>query len=757
MATGDTKTTEKSPQGYQFGTFKGVFTPSILTILGVIMYLRFGWALGNVGLTETLLIVTLASAITFLTALSLSALATNMKVEGGGAYYIISRSLGIEAGAAVGVPLFFAQALGISFYILGFSESLVTEFPSLLPEIASFLHLPDDIIGFCDVYYSQIVGIMTLLLLTGMAYKSADLVLKSQFVIMVIIAVSLLSFFCGGEPSQELVLPAYMGERVGFWAVFAVIFPAVTGIEAGIAMSGDLKDPKKSLPRGTMAAVLLGYVVYVAVVLFLWSVVQDRDMLASHPMMMRYVARWGGPVLLGIWAASLSSAMGALLGAPRTLQALARDKVIPRMFARGFGPGNEPRIATATALVVAAIGIVAGDLNVIAPVLSMFFLTSYGLLNVSAGLEELTGPPSWRPKFRIPWIISIAGAVGCFGAMLMIHVGATFMAAFVAFAIFFIMEKRKLTAWWGDMRSGILMLIARHSIHGLAKRRPDERTWKPNILVLSGSPTKRWNLIELASAISQDRGFLTLATIVPEDMTVDRTRGVERTVTDYLEKRDVAAIVKVYPAENPLVGARTLIKAYGYGPIAPNTMLLGTTEEKDHYHDYCDLILTAHAQKHNLLMVRESDMIEDEEHKRERIDLWWYGTQQNLGLMLALVYLLKKSPGWRSAETVIKTIVDDDSQVEEMKNRLDSFIEKVRLDAQSEVITKSGNDIFTDIKKHSDGSDLVFMGIRAPQEDEDAEQYAKYYEALLEKTSDMPPVAFVLAAEEMDFYSIFNE
>ena len=273
MATGDTKTTEKTPQGYQFGTFKGVFTPSILTILGVIMYLRFGWALGNVGLTETLLIVTLASAITFLTALSLSALATNMKVEGGGAYYIISRSLGIEAGAAVGVPLFFAQALGISFYILGFSESLVTEFPSLLPEIASFLHLPDDIIGFCDVYYSQIVGIVTLLLLTGMAYKSADLVLKSQFVIMVIIAVSLLSFFCGGEPSQELVLPAYMGERVGFWAVFAVIFPAVTGIEAGIAMSGDLKDPKKSLPRGTMAAVLLGYVVYVAVVLFLWSVV----------------------------------------------------------------------------------------------------------------------------------------------------------------------------------------------------------------------------------------------------------------------------------------------------------------------------------------------------------------------------------------------------------------------------------------------------------------------------------------------------
>ena len=354
-------------------------------------------------------------------------------------------------------------------------------------------------------------------------------------------------------------------------------------------------------------------------------------------------------------------------------------------------------------------------------------------------------------------MLSILGAFGCFAAMFMIHAGATFVAGFVAFGIFFVMERRSLTAWWGDMRSGILMLIARHSIHGLARRRPDERTWKPNILVLSGSPAKRWNLIELASAISQDRGFLTLATIVPESTTVDRMLAVERTVVDYLEKRDVSAIVKVYPAENPLVGARTLIKAYGYGPITPNTMLMGATEIPDHYEDFSELVLTAHAQKHNLLIVKESDAIEDEDHKRERVDLWWYGTQQNLGLMLALVYLLKKSPGWKSADTVIKTIVDDDSEVEGKKKRLDAFIEKVRLDARSEVLTKSGNDIFSDISKNSEGADLLFLGVRAPQEDENAEQYSKYYEALLQKTKDLPPTAFVLAAEEMDFYSIFND
>ena len=123
--------------GYQFGTFKGVFTPSILTILGVVMYLRFGWALGSVGFWPTFVILTIASTITFLTGLSLSALATNMKVEGGGAYYIISRSLGVEAGAAVGLPLFFAQALGISFYVSGFSESLVREFPGIISKAVS--------------------------------------------------------------------------------------------------------------------------------------------------------------------------------------------------------------------------------------------------------------------------------------------------------------------------------------------------------------------------------------------------------------------------------------------------------------------------------------------------------------------------------------------------------------------------------------------------------------------------------------------
>ena len=357
-------------QGYRFGTFKGVFTPSILTILGVIMYLRMGWVLGNVGLPATLLIVILASSITFLTGLSITALATNMKVRGGGAYYIISRSLGVEAGAAIGLPLFFAQALGISFYISGFAESVSAVYPFLSPKM---------------------VGVVTLVILAVVSYVSADLALKTQFFIMALVVISLVSFFAGHSPDiasfdlTSVVVPL----KLPFWAVFAVFFPAVTGILSGVAMSGDLKNPARSLPLGTISAVLIGFVIYLAVPIFLSVVVKDNRILLADSMVFQKVARWGNLVLYGIWAASLSSAVGTMLGAPRTLQALANDRVLFRFIGRCYGKGKEPRVAAVIAFMIGLCGILMGNLNLIAPVITMFFLTSYCLLNLSAGFEEL--------------------------------------------------------------------------------------------------------------------------------------------------------------------------------------------------------------------------------------------------------------------------------------------------------------------------------------------------------------------------------
>ncbi|NEP19459.1 MAG: amino acid permease, partial [Leptolyngbya sp. SIO4C1] len=383
--------TKPVPTG--LGTFGGVFTPSILTILGVIMYLRFGWVVGHMGLWKTLLIVTISTSITFVTGLSISAIATDQVVRAGGAYYMISRSLGIETGGAVGLPLYFAQAFSVALYTIGFAESVVQVFGGS----------------------QTLIALVTTLAVTALALKSADIAIKAQYVIMAAIALSLVSLAFGHTVTPTELPVTETPGSVGFWAVLAVFFPAVTGIMAGVNMSGDLKEPSKSIPIGTMAAVITGYVIYMLIPLLLnWRA--DSATLVAEPLVMQRIAVWGPVILLGVWGATLSSAIGSILGAPRILQALARDGIIPkrlRWLGYGHGPADEPRYGTLFTLGIALAVVSLGDLNLIAPVLSMFFLTTYMVLNVAAGIEGFLQSPSYRPTFRVPWYVSIVGALGC--------------------------------------------------------------------------------------------------------------------------------------------------------------------------------------------------------------------------------------------------------------------------------------------------------------------------------------------------------
>lgn len=731
-------------RGYQFGTFQGVFTPSILTILGVIMYLRMGWVLGNVGLPLTLLIVTMSSAITFLTGLSVSATATNMRVGGGGAYFIISRSLGVEIGAAIGVPLFMAQSLSVAFYIAGFAEAFASAVD--VGPLAAMLPL--------GIGGERLVALATLVVLTIITYISANLALKTQLLILGAIALSLISFFMGGAPLEAAVAPtAFVPSKLPFWAVFAVFFPAVTGILSGVSMSGDLKDPAKSLPRGTIGAVVASYAIYMAIPIMLERLVTDRGVLLTQPMVMREVARWGGLILLGVWAATLSSALGTLLGAPRTLQALSRDRVLPRMLGRGYGKTNDPRMATVATFLVALAAILLGDLNMLAPVLTMFFLTTYGLINLSAGLEGLIGSPSWRPKFRVPPLVSLVGAAACFATMFMINAGATFVAAAVSGVVYALVKRRNLKAQWGDMRYGILMLIARFAIRHLARREPGERTWRPNILVLSGSPQTRWYLIELAHALVGCSSCMTVAAVVSaEDWAAEKIRTLHKTIADYLLKRDVAALVKVIPEDDMLDGAEALVKAYGFGPIVPNTILVGEAGESGNVGRFAGLIRLVHRLGRNLVLVRET---QNPPQLREggTIDIWWRGQQSNIGLILALAYLLRRSDSWTKTRIKLKRIIATEEDRAEMEGALANYVEEQRLDVDVELVVRGQRNVLEIIRESSRAASLVFIGMRAPEAEETAADYAAYYRRLMAATEGLP-AALVLASGQMDYKKI---
>ncbi len=380
--------TARSAKEEGLGTFGGVFTPSILTILGVIMYLRLGWVVGSVGLLGTLGIVTISTGITFLTALSVSTIATDRRVRIGGAYYMISRSLGVESGGAIGLPLYTALALSVALYTIGFAESFVAVFPQVS---------------------QRGVALVVTVLVAALAMKSATVAIRAQYLIMAAIGISLLSLLLGRpvEPSEAELVRQDPEGTVGFWIVFAVFFPAVTGIMAGVNMSGDLRSPARSIPIGTMAAVGVGYLVYIIVAVVL-AFRADAASLVEDPLIMRRIAFWGDAILLGVWGATLSSAVGSILAAPRVLQALALDGVLTargRWVGRGSGPRHEPRIGTILTLGIALVAVLLGDLDAIAPILTMFFLTTYLVLNLAAGIEALVASPSFRPAFRVHWTL----------------------------------------------------------------------------------------------------------------------------------------------------------------------------------------------------------------------------------------------------------------------------------------------------------------------------------------------------------------
>ena len=379
--------------GHGFGTLP-VFLAGISTILGAIMFLRFGYAVGHAGLLGTLGIIIMGHLVTIPTALAIAEIATNRKVEGGGEYFIISRSFGTTIGSVIGVSLYLSQAISVAFYMIAFAEA----FSPLADQIAQR-------VGFYDPRMISLPA--TLLLLLLVLTKGAALGVKALYVVVATLIMSLISFFIGQTDYEvTLTLTETVDNPHRFMDVFAICFPAFTGMTAGVGLSGDLRNPRKSIPAGTLMATFVGMFAYIFIV-FKLAASAPVDMLAEDQLIMEKIAIWGPMILIGLAAATISSAIGSILVAPRTLQALGSDESLPlpginKWLEAGVGDVNEPRNATLVTGSLALGIVLLGNVDFVARLISMFFMVTYGSLCAISFLEHFAARPDYRPSFPLP-------------------------------------------------------------------------------------------------------------------------------------------------------------------------------------------------------------------------------------------------------------------------------------------------------------------------------------------------------------------
>ncbi len=727
MAT-QTITAANSKSTGRFGMFAGVFTPNVLTILGIILFLRLGWVVGQVGLWGALIIVILANLISLLTGLSLSSIATNMDVKAGGNYYLISRTLGLEIGGAIGIPLFLSQAISVAFYIIGFTEALNS-------------------ISFFQQVDPRLISTVVALLFGLISYIGADFALKIQFFILVVLVSALVSFFGGGwDAFQVPVTGTAFSEGVSFWVVFAVFFPAVTGIEVGVSMSGDLQNPSRDIPRGTILSILITAVIYIFVIIW-FATHLSADTLISENLAMQQIARWPVLILAGVWASTLSSALGSILAAPRTLQAIAFDNVVPSWMGNQMGSDTEPRAAILLSTIIAVSIIWLGDLNLVAPIISMFFLNTYGMVNLIAGIEKLVGNPSYRPRFKIPWALSILGALGCYGVMLLINAPATIVAILISYGIYFLLARRRIEYTWGDVRSGILFTLARNILLRLDLNELDARNWRPNIIVFTGQPHNRHALVEVANWLSLGQGIVTFFQLITGDVDKLIRRGVRRTarrsITKYIRDNHMEAFAEVEIVSNFKDGALSIAQAHGIGGLESNSILMGWSNTHDGRTMQMNLMRNLVGLRKSILFLRP-----DPEHgfgNKQIIDVWWQGRGGNADLMLMMAHLIQKHRDWYTASIRLMLVVDQQSGVDEAKSYMEERLTAVRVTAVPTVIVRKTpqEPVAEVIRRNSLDTDLTILGMRVP----DANSAEAYGDRLTELISAVGTVLLIHNAQ----------
>lgn len=693
-----------SEGGHGFGTAP-VFFASISTILGAIMFLRFGYAVGHVGVGGTILIILLGHLVTVPTALAIAEIATNRRVEGGGEYFIISRSFGSTIGGTIGIALFLSQAISVAFYMIAFAEAFGPVFAWLdVPFEARMVSLPG-------------IALLLLLILT----RGAALGVAALYVVVATLAVSLVLFFLGGPP-EGVDVTARLGGSFSadpLIYVFAIVFPAFTGMTAGVGLSGDLANPRRSIPLGVLSATLTGLVVYVLIVLKL-DASANQEMLVTDQLVMSQIAAWGPIIPIGLAAATLSSALGSILVAPRTLQALARDRIlgaspVSQGLALGAGEANEPRNATIVTAGIAFVVAVFGNVDLVARIISMFFMVTYGALCAISFLEHFSARPSYRPSFRSKWYVSLIGAVVCLFMMFQMDPLFAMVSLAIMSALYIAIERSAEHA--NDLStifSGVMTQLTRWLQVRLQKMPGED--WRPSLIMISQRTFERSAPRRMLGWLCHRYGVGTHLHYIPglldEQRHVESKEVLQRLIAQ-TEQTDSAVYVDTIISPSMRSALAQALQLPGVSGMENNTVLFefSAHDGEDVVAQVVEGLELARACQMNGLVLRHGDR-----HFGDRmsVHVWLTGRDyRNATLMILLAYILLGHPEWRQAELSIFAAYE--SQVEERTRTLHDMITtgRIPVTAKNIQIIPVGRDIDLErlVEAKSSQADLVLLGI----------------------------------------------
>ena len=702
----------------QFGTTP-VFIASISTILGAILFLRFGYAVGNVGFFGAIAIIVLGHAVTIPTALAVAEIATNRKVEGGGDYYVISRSFGINIGAAIGIALFLSQAISVSFYIIAFAESFIP-FGQFLNEKYNLGILSNLLVN------SKAIGLISMSLLSLLIIsKGADLGVKALYVVASVIFISLLLFFLG-ESQIEMKQVNFFSkaeEAKDFFYVFTIIFPAFTGISAGLGLSGDLKEPRKSIPRGTIIATVLGAIIYILVA-FKLVISTDLNNLANNQLVMSDIAIWGPIIPIGLACAAISSALGSIIIAPRTLQALAKDKIFPSSkidfwLAKQKKENNEPLNGTIVTCIIAFFFVYVGDINNVARIISMFFMVTYGAICLISFLEHFSGDPSYRPAFKSRWYISLLGAVLSIWLMFKMDTLFAFLSIIIMITFYyFISKKSSDKREFVNLFKDVLEQIARQLKIFLQRINDSNLSsnfhWRPFVVSISDASLTRKSAFDITRWISYKYGFGTYIHYIKgylSKQTFEQSKVIKHQL---IEGKNTNVYIDTLISPSYTSALAQVVQLSSISGTENNLILLEFSEsDKESFEDVMSNFNLLHTTGYDVAIMRSSDFKLD---KKEEIHIWISSRDyKNSNMMILLGYIILGHPEWKKAQIKVFTIYPKD-KFEEYKNQMFDYIESGRLPISPRNMKMLPHDEDISIKEiinnHSSNSDLTIIGFR---------------------------------------------